>query len=50
MTVRATAAYIVVLEGVEEVSPQLAVVPRGARRIANATYVVRRILWKDMSR
>lgn len=40
-------AYIVVLEGVEEVSAQLAIIPRGAWRIANATYVVRRILQKE---
>lgn len=40
----AAGTYIVVLEGVEEVPSQLAVVSRGAWRIANATYVVRRIL------
>lgn len=40
-------AYVVVLEGVEKVPSELTVVPRGSWRIANATYVVRRILWRE---
>lgn len=39
---------IVILEGVEKVPSQLAVVSRGAWRVANATYVVRRIFWKSI--
>lgn len=50
MTEGAVDTYIVVLEGVEEVPAQLAVVSRGAWRVANATYVVRRILWGEERR
>lgn len=37
--------HVVILEGMEEVASQFAIISWSAWRIANATYVVWRILW-----
>lgn len=43
---RQALTHIVILEGMEKVASQLPVVSWSARGIANATYVVWRILWE----
>lgn len=43
---RQAGTHIVILEGMEKVASQLPVVSWSARGIANATYVVWRILWE----